>query len=387
MDPSTHQHLFVAPPSWPRGPPRARKRRRSLPPLAPSWTVVNTPAPARTASLSDSGRDSRRDSGSDSDRSRSHPDPKAHRGGHTKRYTAILTTHNLLPPPPLPLFLRTKHLSAMTALLHRSLLERDYPRASRAFGLLLRCRAVDIRTMWSIGLEILLHRPDTQNFARAIEFVNRMVLEYPYTNNIHSYHPAFGRGVVGRVNVRPSVVEFYPALFNMLVKASEAAAAAAKEDDDGERGELRPERIREQIEALTMTPPWTDMAVLWLLRGMVCNWMADLEGRGQGRSGVLRREAELCFAKVKEMGAEVPEGVERGDGDSDVEEEGEGEGEGEKGNGDSDVGGEGNGDSGMEGEGDGDRDVEGEVTGGNDMKGEKVIWDHEAATDVQWPGI
>lgn len=185
--------------------------------------------------------------------------------------------------------------------------------------------------------------------------------------------------------MRPSVVEFYPALFNMLVKASEAAAAAAKEDDDGERGELRPERIREQIEALTMTPPWTDMAVLWLLRGMVCNWMADLEGRGQGRSGVLRMEAEVCFAKVKEMGAEVPEGVERGDGDSDVEEEGEGEGE--KSNGDSDVGGEGNGDSSMEGEGNGDRDVEGEVTGGNDMKGEKVIWDHEAATNAQWPGI
>lgn len=161
--------------------------------------------------------------------------------------------------------------------------------------------------------------------------------------------------------MRPSVVEFYPALFNTLVKASEAAAAEEEDDYDEERGELRPERIREQIETLTMTPPWTDMAVLWLLRGMVCNWMADLEGRGQGRSGELRREAEVCFAKVKEMGAEVPEGVERGDGDSDVEEEEE---EG-KGSGDSD----------MEGEDNGDRDVEegSEGDGGNDIMSEKTI--------------
>lgn len=121
------------------------------------------------------------------------------------------------------------------------------------------------------------------------------MLEFPHTAN-----PA-----------RPSALLFYPALLNLRVKIGGAEGAAD---------------VKERVGALTLTPPWTNLVGLWLMRGMVCNWMADLQGEEgeEGPGGELRGEAETCFAKVREMGGEVPEGAERGDdmeedGDMDVE--------------------------------------------------------------------
>ncbi|KAK5624443.1 hypothetical protein RRF57_000159 [Xylaria bambusicola] len=53
---------------------------------------------------------------------------------------------------------RMRHLSTMTAIMHRCLRDGDIPRAKRAFGLLLRTRDVDIRldNLWAIGSEILM---------------------------------------------------------------------------------------------------------------------------------------------------------------------------------------------------------------------------------------
>lgn len=60
--------------------------------------------------------------------------------------------------------LRSQHIAAMSALLHKSLLRHDYERASRALGLILRTdvggRTIDIRAggNWAIAAEILLRR-------------------------------------------------------------------------------------------------------------------------------------------------------------------------------------------------------------------------------------
>lgn len=106
----------------------------------------------------------------------------------------------------------------------------------------------------------------------ALELLERLVLEFPYAT------------------ASPSALVFYPALLNLRVKQGED--------------------VSERVRALTMTPPWTNVVGLWLLRGMACNWMADLGGEGAEE---LMAEAETCFAKVREMGGEVPEGVARGD--------------------------------------------------------------------------
>lgn len=63
-----------------------------------------------------------------------------------------------------PITLRSQHLSNLTTILHRSLLEGNYARADRAWSLLLRSesggRAFDVRRhgRWGIGAEVLLWR-------------------------------------------------------------------------------------------------------------------------------------------------------------------------------------------------------------------------------------
>ncbi|RYP58299.1 hypothetical protein DL769_009019 [Monosporascus sp. CRB-8-3] len=59
---------------------------------------------------------------------------------------------------------RLRHLSTMTAILHRCLSEGDIPRAKRAFGLLVQTREVDIRLnhLWAVGSEILMRDGETE---------------------------------------------------------------------------------------------------------------------------------------------------------------------------------------------------------------------------------
>ncbi|KAI0380093.1 hypothetical protein F5Y04DRAFT_258291 [Hypomontagnella monticulosa] len=53
---------------------------------------------------------------------------------------------------------RLKHLSTMTAILHRCLADGDIARAKRAFGLLVQTKDIDIRLggLWAVGSEILM---------------------------------------------------------------------------------------------------------------------------------------------------------------------------------------------------------------------------------------
>nr|KMM68598.1 hypothetical protein CPAG_04924 [Coccidioides posadasii RMSCC 3488] len=104
--------------------------------------------------------------------------------------------------------LRLKHLGVITTILHRCLLEGDYVRAGRAWGLILRDEwgghAVDVRTegRWGIGAEILLWRDgqmaaagaeggggkggyktewfSRRGFERAKQYYERLILHYPY---------------------------------------------------------------------------------------------------------------------------------------------------------------------------------------------------------------
>ncbi|KAI1079084.1 hypothetical protein F5B20DRAFT_571116 [Whalleya microplaca] len=63
---------------------------------------------------------------------------------------------------------RLKHLSTLTAVMHRCLNDGDIPRAKRAFGLLLQTRDVDIRlkNLWAVGSEILMRDGETEENRR-----------------------------------------------------------------------------------------------------------------------------------------------------------------------------------------------------------------------------
>ncbi|CAI7644375.1 unnamed protein product [Penicillium bialowiezense] len=218
-----------------------------------------------------------------------------------------------------------QHLGVLTAILHRCMLEGDYVRAGRAWGLILRENTrgspMDVRNeaRWGIGAEILLRRgqkkPSTSlagsslqggasrttpgfssaGFAQAKEYYERLILNHPFTKS--SPHSI-------------SSLHFYPAMFGLWVYVTQERSNLDREDiatrleedsdefsDDG--SEYDPERQREQrsrraisairaeelqqarqisirMDQILGSPPYSDSAELLELRGMISLWIGDL---------------------------------------------------------------------------------------------------------------
>lgn len=236
-------------------------------------------------------------------------------------------------------------------------------------------------------MDILLRVNGKGDYEQAIEFVDRLVLFYPFRARWHSQHPALKGGrelrqreerereekerenaVEGdkkrrrrrREKVQPDVteaaeekkkvqqgqhisaVDFMPALYSLLVEGSRYVDVedAPKGTREG-LAETRPEKIKERLEQLMLTPPWSDMDHLMLVRGMVCLWIADLERERAGRAGEpeegeevemdaemnerirrvelergrqkiteMKTEAKGWFTKIRELGGILPEPIE-----------------------------------------------------------------------------
>jgi hypothetical protein len=221
--------------------------------------------------------------------------------------------------------IRYQHLGALTAILHRCMLQGDYVRAGRAWGLLLRESyrgfQMDARneTRWGIGAEILLRRdqqetsaslgtPDmadstplnftSKGFAEAKEYYERLILNHPFSKtspqSISSLH-------------------FYPAMFGLWVYVTQEESnvsrkhAANRQEEESEgysedegSGSESGQRQRQQSKAdaaissiraqeleqaqqiaarmdqLLGSPPFSDSPELLELRGMVSLWIGDL---------------------------------------------------------------------------------------------------------------
>ncbi|KAJ5907594.1 hypothetical protein N7495_000276 [Penicillium taxi] len=217
---------------------------------------------------------------------------------------------------------RLQHLAVLTAILHRCLLQRDYIRAGRAWGLLLREEfrgiPLDVRSegRWGIGAEILLRKgqqkvpaeadhslfDNTQSpftskgFADAQEYYERLILNHPFAksspNSISALH-------------------FYPAMFGLWIYTSQEESDLAREkialnsddlsdvfSDDGnssidfERREAekrqtmtsavrakeleQAQQIAARLGSLLASPPYSDSSELLELQGMVSLWIGDL---------------------------------------------------------------------------------------------------------------
>ena len=155
--------------------------------------------------------------------------------------------------------LRHRHLAAMTTTLQRCLLEGDYIRAGRAWGLLLRSEhnghSMDLRTnnRWGVGAEILLRRDvelarkrkdgrmsslheiailgqarscwfSVDGFEKAKNYYERLVLQYPYRKAAPN---AIGP------------LDFYPAMFGLWIYA-------VNEQHFAELGNIRKHADRDQ---------------------------------------------------------------------------------------------------------------------------------------------
>ncbi|OCL05504.1 hypothetical protein AOQ84DRAFT_344712 [Glonium stellatum] len=239
--------------------------------------------------------------------------------------------------------LRQTHLSVLTTILHHCLLEGDYDRAGRAWGMILRSqiagKPIDVRAhgQWGIGAEILLRRNSKQarqsqnprrnsreldddespvihedafseeGFRLARDYYERLILQHP-KRKIHPH--SIDEGI------------FYPAMFSLWIyEVSERSKRAREQlngsdrrsgssedissDDDSnsdsrnarspagtriatayEMMEIKNEELRkareiaERLDHLLVSPPFDKHPDLLQLRGMVGLWIGDLIVKG-----------------------------------------------------------------------------------------------------------
>ena len=253
---------------------------------------------------------------------------------HRTPDTIHSTSHRLasLDPPiytPSPesrtLPLHQQHLGALTALLHKALCERDFERAGRVLGLLLRDeiggQPLDIRAegRWGIGAEILLRRGTTtghdgnqsttgreedvdnrskfergpavlftrKGFEDVRKYYERLIVQYPF----HKPNP-------GAINA----LDFYSALFGLWIyvvqEESKLINESFNESTFSETSHAEDSALSGPTSSINMVSkqrmlaqareiairmdncmtivPYSDDNELIRLRGMVALWIADL---------------------------------------------------------------------------------------------------------------
>lgn len=213
--------------------------------------------------------------------------------------------------------LRKTHLDVLSTVMHRCLLEGDYERAGRAWGMLLRThvaggRPVDPRNngRWGIGPEILLHRKPGAPITNrgnglleqdmfSVEGFELAKMYYEALINQHSYFSSSPHTVDSR--------SFYPAMFSLwifqtceaskrarqqLQKAGQQARSRSQSvdtvlgdatantrarEDAIEAEELaRATEISQRLDGLFVSPPFDKQASLLQLRGQVGLWISSL---------------------------------------------------------------------------------------------------------------
>ncbi|KAL9016229.1 MAG: hypothetical protein Q9180_008813, partial [Flavoplaca navasiana] len=236
--------------------------------------------------------------------------------------------------------LRQQHYNVLTSLLHRCLMERDYMRASRAWGMLLRLEVhghpLDIRAQerWGIGAELFLHgnspddaRPNLENLMKAKEYYERLILQYPYRkhcpNTVSSltFYPVMFGIWIYSVQLRYEI-----AVQRSIGRSEDDGNPEAKHPADNEFEEsvsvisTAPEAV--QIEAsrtaveqanevvrklgeLLISPPYSDHPGLWKIQGMLYLWLSQLLGQipneeRQGSQKALRKAYEALAQALKQ---------------------------------------------------------------------------------------
>lgn len=218
--------------------------------------------------------------------------------------------------------LRRTHLNVLSTVMHRCLLQGDYDRAGRAWGMILRTQAtgghaVDMRNhgRWGIGAEILLRRSpqvastSTQNqqdgasnidpaifseegFELAREYYERLIVQYPTRKQ--APHTIDQRS-------------FYPAMFSLWIQevCEKSRRARRRHENEAQQSRSRSRsidssdgkdvdharshedairveelaramEIAERLDDLVKSPPFDKLASLLQLRGNTALWISDL---------------------------------------------------------------------------------------------------------------
>jgi hypothetical protein len=246
---------------------------------------------------------------------------------------AQLSRNKLMSGPPRNDGPRRQHLAAVSAILHRCLLEGDYLRAGRAWGMLLRSEVdghpVDVRNKfrWGIGAEILQQRnlpprgcllnEDHSSTLENLDEINSANCTSKYNDSLQSAEDYYERLIVQYPHRKtfPGAVgplDFYPVLFGLrifsrqlkdeeLSRALQAnnfnngsiAKEGAKPDQTSTLQEIpyskrlwmmkqltsslnHAKDMASQLDELVVSPPYSDDVRLRDIRNMVGMWTEDL---------------------------------------------------------------------------------------------------------------
>ena len=203
--------------------------------------------------------------------------------------------------------LREQHLNTLTVILHRCLLQGDYTRASRAWGMLLRTeikgRFLDFRKggRWGFGAEILGFRwsvvqvrppwtrppwtintvqtPSVRELEVAKDYYKRLIIQYPYQK---------------AATHRSSPLDFYPALYDCWIyliqqhhlsdlkgcnacrPLKEGTSVGIRQISIFDTTLTQASILANDLDELLTSPPYSDSARLHKLREMVARWLHDL---------------------------------------------------------------------------------------------------------------
>ncbi|OOF90191.1 hypothetical protein ASPCADRAFT_519392 [Aspergillus carbonarius ITEM 5010] len=228
--------------------------------------------------------------------------------------------------------LRLQHLAVLSSILHRCLLQKDFVRAGRAWGLILREEIggtpVDVRTegRWGIGAEILLRRgrqisdmasgktqendagqsavPSSgllftrEGFENAKQYYERLIIQHPYRkaapdaiSSLHFYPAMFGLWIYVTQEEssvsRQRIWDTYGAVPDDNSEDEDTAAelhghASSRQKTNAmiagvRKSELdQAQKIAARMDEILGSPPYSDAPELLELRGMVSLWIADL---------------------------------------------------------------------------------------------------------------
>ncbi|KAL8737034.1 MAG: hypothetical protein Q9181_002077 [Wetmoreana brouardii] len=207
--------------------------------------------------------------------------------------------------------LRQQHYNVLNSLLHRCILERDYVRASRAWGMLLRIEVqghpLDVRVQerWGIGAELLLHgngNRDSQltmeNLSRAKDYYERLILQYPYRktapdamSSLQFYPVMFGIWIytiqlhhrVGMQRNTHSPQSRSSVDSNDITNSNNEDAYLSTASTQYSGGTLgrktavqHAKEVAERLGELLISPPFSDHPGLWRIQGMLFVWISQL---------------------------------------------------------------------------------------------------------------
>jgi len=240
--------------------------------------------------------------------------------------------------------IKRQHVDVLNTILHKCMLDGDYIRAGKAFGMLIRLELVgskpDLRKngLWGIGAEILLRRDASSpthvatteswfsqaGYEAARAYYDRLSLQYSWRRNypdgvseLHFNLAMFGLYIFQIQDRSQSMSTALESGTSIEVIISELETnPVTDEEHDTQDGymvikawELEQARsIHDRMARMVSRPPFDKDKQLLALSGMVSLWIADLVKSLDRAPADIREEygkASGSFGKAKKNGASI----------------------------------------------------------------------------------